>query len=216
MDVSQLQDEVRQQRQALEELEQKLSKISGKPEKSWYRSGFYTSYYVIAGLILGALAAWVSLGFNVLGAWISFGDPFRLLRVYATFFGGAAILDGKQDGIAILLALILHSATGAVVGAPIHVVFSRFVAGMTLQKRVLAGIVLGLVMWMINFYGILSWLQPMVSGGRQIIEQIPMWVAALTHISFTLTMLMLQPYWAFDPLRVQSRSEYSQVVATDV
>jgi hypothetical protein len=216
MDVSRLQDEVKQQRQSLEELEQKLSKLSGKPEKSWYRSGFYTSYYVIAGLILGALAAWVALAFNVLGAWISFGDPFRLLRVYATFFGGASILDGKQDGIAILLALILHSATGAVVGAPIHVIFSRFVVGLNLQKRILAGIGLGIVMWLVNFYGILSWLQPMVSGGQQIINEIPMWVAALTHICFTLTMLMLQPYWAFDPQRVQARSEYSQVVATDV
>ncbi len=216
MDVSRLQDEVNQQRQALEELELKLSKISGKPEKSWYRSGFYTSYYVIAGLILGALAAWVALAFNVLGAWISFGDPFRLLRVYATFFGGASILDGTQDGIAILLALILHSATGAVVGAPIHVIFSRFVVGLNLQKRVLAGVGLGIVMWLVNFYGILSWLQPMVSGGQQIINEIPMWVAALTHICFTLTMLLLQPYWAFDPQRIQARSEYSQAVATDV
>ena len=216
MDVSRLQDEVNQQRQALEELELKLSKISGKPEKSWYRSGLYTSYYVIAGLILGALAAWVALAFNVLGAWISFGDPFRLLRVYATFFGGASILDGTQDGIAILLALILHSATGAVVGAPIHVIFSRFVVGLNLQKRVLAGVGLGIVMWLVNFYGILSWLQPMVSGGQQIINEIPMWVAALTHICFTLTMLLLQPYWAFDPQRIQARSEYSQAVATDV
>jgi hypothetical protein len=215
MDVSRLQDEVRQQRQALEELEQKLSKISGKPEKSWYRSGFYTSYYVIAGLILGALAAWVSLAFNVLGAWVAFGDPFRLLRVYATFFGGATILDGQQDGIAILLALILHSATGAVVGAPIHVVFSRFVAGMTVQKRIVAGVALGIAMWVINFYGILSWLQPMVSGGQHIIDEIPIWVAALTHICFALTMMVLQPYWAFDPQRIQARSEYSHVVTTD-
>jgi hypothetical protein len=165
-------------------------------------------------LILGALAAWVSLAFNVLGAWISFGDPFRLLRVYATFFGGASMLNGQQDGIAILLALILHSATGAVVGAPIHVVFSRLIAGSSLRNRIAAGVVLGISMWLVNFYGILSWLQPMVSGGQFIIDEIPIWVAALTHISFTLTMLMLQPYWAFDPHRVQSRSEYSDVVAT--
>jgi hypothetical protein len=56
----------------------------------------------------------------------------------------------------------------------------------------------------------------MVSGGRYIIDEIPVWVAALTHICFALTMLMLQPYWAFDPQRVQSRDEYSQVVATDI
>mgnify|MGYP001591367785 CR=1 FL=1 len=216
MDVSRLQDEVKQQRQALEELEQKLSKISGKPSKPWYRSGFYTSYYVISGLILGALAAWVALAFNVIGAWIAFGDPFRLLRVYATFFGGPAIMSGTQDGIAILLALILHSATGAVVGAPIHVVLSRFVAHMTLQKRIVAGVALGVAMWLINFYGILSWLQPIVSGGRYIIDEIPIAVAVLTHICFALTMLMLQPYWAFDAQRVQSRDEYTQVVATDV
>lgn len=215
MDLAQQQAELERQRRALEELEERVSQMADKPQKSWYRSGFYTSFYVIAGLMFGALAAWVSLAFNVVGAWAIYGDPFRLLRVYATFFGGPAALTGQDAGVAILLALILHSATGAVVGAPIHVVYSRYVADSGIQKRLLTGVVLGVIMWLVNFYAILSWLQPMVSGGNYIIENIPVWVAALTHISFTLTMLVLQPYWAFDPSRVQDRPNYRHTVATD-
>lgn len=215
MDIAEHQAELERQRRALEELEEKVNQLAGKPQKSWYRSGFYTSFYVMAGLMLGALAAWVSLAFNVIGAWAFYGDPFRLLRIYATFFGGPAVLEGQQPGVAILLALILHSATGAVVGAPIHVIYSRYVANSTLQRRVIVGIVLGIIMWLVNFYAILSWLQPMVSGGSYIIENIPVWVALLTHISFTLTMMILQPYWAFDPSRVQDRRNYRHTVATD-
>jgi hypothetical protein len=173
MDHAELQQQIDKQRQVLEELESELERHAGKPTKSWYRSGFYTSYYVMAGLILGALASWVSLGFNILGAWMAYGDPLRILRVYATFFGGDAVIAGEYWGIATLLALILHSATGAVVGAPIHVIYSRYVADSSLQKRVIVGVALGIAMWLINFYAILSWLQPVVSGGTWIVDLIP-------------------------------------------
>ena len=215
MDHAELQQQIEKQRRVLEELESELKRQAGTPTKSWYQSGFYTSYYLMAGLILGALASWVSLGFNILGAWIAYGDPLRILRVYATFFGGDAVIAGEYWGIATLLALILHSATGAVVGAPIHVIYSRYVANSSLQKRVLVGVALGIVMWLINFYGILSWLQPVVSGGTWIVDLIPWWVAMLTHISFTLTMMLLQPYWSFNPQRVQDRADYQHAVATD-
>jgi hypothetical protein len=216
MDYSELQNQIDQQRHKLEELETQLEQQTSKPQKSWYRSGFYTSYYVMSGLILGALASWVSLIFNIIGAWIAYGDPLRLLRVYATFFGGEAVLTGQYAGVAILLALVLHSATGSVVGAPIHVIYSRYVVKGSLQSRILIGIGLGVVMWLVNVYAILSWLQPMVTGGTWIIDEIPWWVALFTHVSFTLTMLILQPYWSFDPGRVQDRARYKHAVATDV
>jgi hypothetical protein len=213
MDLSELQLQIERQRRVLEELEQELERHAGKPMKSWYKSGFYTSYYIMAGLFLGALAAWVSLAFNIAGAWIAFGDPLRLLRVYATFFGGEAVLTQPDAGVATLLALILHSATGAVVGAPIHVVYSRYVMQNTLSRRLVVGALLGVIMWAVNFHLLLGWLGPLVSGGTWIVDTIPWWVALLTHVSFTLTMLVLQPYWAFDPGRVQDRQEYHHTVS---
>jgi hypothetical protein len=213
MDLSELQLQIEKQRRVLQELECELERQAGRPVKSWYRSGFYTSYYLMAGLFLGTLASWVSLAFNVAGAWLTYGDPLRLLRVYATFFGGDSVLTGAGAGVAMLLALILHSATGAVVGAPIHVVYSRYVMHSTIQKRLLVGVVLGVVMWLVNFYALLSWLQPLVSGGTWIVDQIPWWVALLTHVSFTLTMLLLQPYWTFNQDRVQDRFEFHHTVA---
>ena len=78
------------------------------------------------------------------------------------------------------------------------------------------GVGLGVVMWRINVYAILTWLQPIVSGGTWIIEEIPWWVALLTHVSFTLTMLVLQPFWSFDSRRVQDRLDYTHTVSTDV
>jgi len=213
MELSELQLQIEKQRRLLQELEQELERQAGKPVKSWYRSGFYTSYYLMAGLFLGAIASWVSLAFNIVGAWIAYGDPLRLLRVYATFFGGETVLSGPGAGVATLLALILHSATGAVVGAPIHVVYSRYVMRSTLSRRLVLGALLGVIMWVVNFYLLLSWLQPMVSGGTWIVDLIPWWVALLTHLSFTLTMLILQPYWSFDPGRVQDRPDYRNVVA---
>ena len=51
-----------------------------------------------------------------------------------------------------------------------------------------AGLVFGLLLWIGNFYLILSWLQPLVSGDAYIVENIPWWVAALTHICYGLTL----------------------------
>ena len=42
-------------------------------------------------------------------------------------------------------------------------------------------------MWIVNFYLILSWLQPALLGGRWIVDQIPIWVAVLTHLAFAWT-----------------------------
>ncbi len=53
-------------------------------------------------------------------------------------------------------------------------------------------------MWLVNFYGFLSWLQPLLVG-EFYIREIPWWVAALTHIAFTLAVLLAQPLGEFKP-----------------
>jgi hypothetical protein len=58
---------------------------------------------------------------------------------------------------------------------------------------------LGLLVWVVNVYGILSWLQPLTCGGRWITDNsvLPWWVAAVTHVAFGLTMAILYPLGRF-------------------
>ena len=59
----------------------------------------------------------------------------------------------------------------------------------------------GIFLWAIMFYGVLSWLQPMVCGGSWITdgELLPTWVAAGTHIVFGMSMAALYPLGQFSP-----------------
>jgi hypothetical protein len=48
----------------------------------------------------------------------------------------------------------------------------------------------------VMFYGILSWLQPMLFDGRWIVDntRLPWWVAAATHVVFGWTIALLYPF----------------------
>jgi hypothetical protein len=53
----------------------------------------------------------------------------------------------------------------------------------------------------VNFYLVLSWLQPLLLGGDWIVVMIPWWVGALTHLAFVWTIFLgenfagrFQPY----------------------
>ncbi len=61
--------------------------------------------------------------------------------------------------------------------------------------------VAGLALWIFNFYVVLIWLQPLLLGGRWIVDGIPPWVAALTHLAFTWTMAALEAWTEFEPYR---------------
>jgi hypothetical protein len=45
----------------------------------------------------------------------------------------------------------------------------------------------------VNFYLLLSWLQPLLFGGRWIAQLIPWWVAMITHLVFGWTVAALYP-----------------------
>jgi hypothetical protein len=51
--------------------------------------------------------------------------------------------------------------------------------------------ILALAVWAINFYGVMSWLQPLLFGDRWITDLIPWWVAAVTHLAFGWTVALL-------------------------
>jgi hypothetical protein len=53
----------------------------------------------------------------------------------------------------------------------------------------------------VNFFFVISWLQPMLVGKSYVLELMPIWVAALTHVIYGLTLGILQPIGHFVPYR---------------
>lgn len=206
MDANEIRRLIAHHRKVIEGLEEELRHVESGGT-SWVPQRFYTAYYILAGVLIGIAAAWVTLILNVLGSWLidPDHDPLKLMRVYATVFAGREALGTNQAAI-LMLSAGIHTLTGAVCGAPIHVVVSRFFPGLELVARVIAGIVLGIVMWVVNFYGILSWLQPLLVEETIIIRDIPVWVAILNHVAFTLLVLLMQPLGTFT-LRGDAQNE---------
>jgi hypothetical protein len=200
VNIQDLRRQVEDGRRTLAELEAQLHRAEQQArDERWFPQGFYTAYYVLSGMVLGVIASWATLLFHIAGAW-AVGEPaLKLLRVYSTILGGARTAE-SSEAVILVFALGIHTLTGAVCGAPLHVVYSRFFMGQGLKLRLLSGLWLGVIMWLVNFYGILWWLQPLLLGESRssIVDTIPVWLAALTHIAFTEIMLLLQPLAVFN------------------
>ena len=172
-------------------------------------TGFYTMYYATTGFMLGLVAAAMSLVVNVIGAPIVGKSPLEIIRVYLTFPLGerALAVTGESNvyavsnGVVLACGVCLYMATGMLLGVPIHVVLARFTAKSSMAVRMVFASAVGVFLWAIMFYGVLSWLQPMVCGGSWITdgELLPTWVAAGTHIVFGMSMAALYPLGQFSP-----------------
>ena len=114
-------------------------------------------------------------------------EPLRLLRIYATILEGRGALELSSANF-FIAAFVVHIVTGILFGT-IFVLGARFCAG--LQRYILAGAGYGIAIWLVNFYGILSWLQPLLHGSAFILTQIPIAVAVLTHVSYGLTVALV-------------------------
>jgi len=123
-------------------------------------------------------------------------SPLRLINVYLTFPLGARALEVDQ-GLTLAVGICLYLATGMLLGIPFHLVMARWFERSSFGVKLLAVSVLALAVWLINFYALLSWLQPLLFGGRWIVDLIPWWVAALTHLVFGWTMVLVQPLGVF-------------------
>jgi hypothetical protein len=189
--------EIERHRQAIAELEAKLAAPSGKP-RGWPPPGFYTTFYVVAGITLGTMGAITSFIFNVVGSFIIAQDPMLILRVFGTFFIGQNALTTDNLNF-LMLVLLTHLIVGAVGGAVFHVIINRKFADRSSVQKVLYGALFGCAIWLINFYGIIWWLQPLLVGQAYILRLMPFWVAALTHIIYGLTLGLLQPLGRFIP-----------------
>jgi hypothetical protein len=171
-----------------------------------YSSGYYAAYYATAGFLLGIFGGLASLMFNVIGslAWTSISGqemhPLHLIQVYLTFPMGEQALD-INNGTALAIGCVLYLGTGMIYGMLIHLVLTRYFPDASFRKRFAVVSLLSLLIWLVGFYGILSWLQPLLFGGRWIVELVPWWVAALTHLVFGWTMLLVYPWGLFVPYR---------------
>jgi hypothetical protein len=193
-------------RQQLGELRAQVQRLEAElaqEEKAeWPPRTYYTAYHVLAGFVLGMFGAATSLLFNIIGSLLVGQHPLRLIQVYLTFpLGKAPLEPGFDNNLALAVGCCLYLATGMLLGIPFHLVLSRWLPGASFALRLAAVSVLALGLWLVTFYGILSWLQPLLFDGRWIVEQIPWWVAALTHLVFGWTMVLVQPLAIFVPYR---------------
>jgi hypothetical protein len=166
---------------------------------TWPPVGFYLTFYIVAGTTIGILGSVTSFLFNVIGSLLVRQDPLYVLRVYGTIFlGGKALVT--EDLNFFMLVAVVHFSVGASAGAVFHVLVNRFVPDQPLLQILLGGLY-GLVMWVVNFYLVIAWLQPLLVGEPYILELMPFWVAALTHVVYGLTLGFLQPLGRFVPYR---------------
>jgi hypothetical protein len=190
------QQELEQLRARVSQLEAELGPEPGPRE--WPPQGYYTAYHVLAGFVLGMFGAVTSLLFNVVGSLLVGQHPLQLIRVYLTFPLGeeALSIDG---GVTLAIGCCLYLSTGMLLGIPFHLLLTGWLSKATFGVRFTAVSVLAVLVWVVNYYAILSWAQPLLFGGRWIVDLIPWWVAALTHLIFAWTMLLVQPLGEFVP-----------------
>ena len=192
-------------RAQVQQLEGQLKRDAERP---WQASGYYAAYYAIAGFVLGMFGAAASLLFNIIGATLFGRHPLELIRVYLTFPLGERALsltpDNSESGLLLAVGCCLYLATGMILGVPFHLLMTRFVGQGGLVTRLVWATLFSILIWLVNFYAILNWVQPLLLGGNWIVEEIPIWVAILTHLSFGLTMGLLYPLGLYQPYRLQT------------
>jgi hypothetical protein len=211
MDVSTKRQEIERLRAQIKQLEAEIA--SEEAERGWRASGYYTAFYATAGFLLGGLGAMTSLLFNVIFAPIAGKTPLELIRVYLTFPLGERALQltgsgpsgyAVGDGVILAIGCCLYLATGMLLGIPVYLLLARFAARGGLAARLAVSTVVSLAIWLINFYAVLSWLQPLLIGGDPgnwiaNPSYLPWWVAAATHLVFGWTIALLYPLGEYTP-----------------
>jgi hypothetical protein len=86
-------------------------------------------------------------------------------------------------------------------GAVFHVALNRYYPNASAMQQIGLGALYGLLMWFVNFYLVLWWLEPALVGRAYVLELMPVWVAVLTHVIFGVTLGALQPLGQFSPYR---------------
>jgi len=205
-DLTAVERELAELRTRVAQLESEVT-VAQPRDREWTR-GYYLTYYAVAGFFLGMAGAVTSLLFNVAGSILVGQHPLQLIRVYLTFGLGEKALDLQLDkgdgGLTLIIGCCLYIATGMLLGVLFQVVLSRLADKGTLGQRLLIASLLSVEVWLVNYYLLLSWIQPLLFGGNWIVREIPIWVAVLTHLVFGWTMALVYPLGMFEPYRVRS------------
>ena len=183
-------------RAAIRDLEAQLAEPAST---TWPPVGFYLTFYVVAGAIIGILGSLTSFMCHIIGSVLINQDPLRVLRVYGTVFLGANALTSEDLNFFMLVAIV-HFSVGASAGAVFQVFIGRFVPDNWGLQIILGGLY-GLLMWVVNFYVVIAWLQPRLVGQPYVLELMPVWIAVLTHLVYGLTLGLLQPLGRFVPYK---------------
>lgn len=194
-------------RTRVRELEAELD-AGVQPPAHWEAREYYTAYHATTGFMLGSVAAMSSLLFNIIGALLFGKHPLELIRVYLTFPMGAQALDlnAVDNGVTLAIGCCLYLATGMLYGMLFEIVLTRYLIDLSVPARIIAVSALSIALWLVNFYGILAWLQPLLFGGNWIVERIPWWVGALTHLVFGWTMLLIYRLGKYVPYHLENRT----------
>ena len=199
------QQELKRLQERVAELE---SEVRAQKPSSWKRETvpFYPTYLAWAGAVLGMIGAVASLLVNVVGSLAVGQHPLKLIQIYLTFPLGEKALDaGLDTGIVLAVGCCLYILTGAVLAIPIQLILVRFFPAAKLSLRLGIATVIGLLLWAVNFYLLIAWLQPSLFGGNWIVEMVPPWIGAITHLVFAWVVAALSPWGTFE------RREYSSV-----
>lgn len=149
------------------------------------------AYHVLAGLVTGFVGAAAGLLFGMLGSLLLSLHPLLMIRVYMTLpFGERALL--VETGPMLALGVLVYLMVGALYGIPFHVVLGGVLRNAPGIWRALIAAAMGLIVWLVNYYLILIWLQPVLTGGKPITWLIPMWLAASTHVVFAWTIALIE------------------------
>ncbi len=197
-----------------EELKSKVERLEAELQDAraaepWQPTGFYAVYYATAGALLGVFGAAGALLVNVAGCVATGRHPLEWIRVHLTFPLGAEALrltDAERnvavidDRMILVFGCCLYLATGMLLGIPFHLVISRYAREGSLRSRLAVASALALATWGVAFYGVLSWLQPLLFGGNWLTNPalLPWWVAAGTHVTYGWIMAILHPLGQFE------------------
>lgn len=199
-------DATRIKLQELDELKSRIAALESEVTYSgrrdaWVPKQYYTTYHLLAGMVLGLIAAAASLLYNAIGATLLGKNTLEIIRVYLTFPMGEKALsyDSVENGFALAAGCCLYLATGVIGGIPFHLILTRYFSNAKFGRRFLVATLLGVGVWIVNYYGILIWLQPMLIGGNWIVEKVPVFVALTTHLVFGWTMMLVGHWGAFIP-----------------
>jgi hypothetical protein len=167
-------------------------------QHGWVPKSYYTTYHILAGMVLGLAGATTSLLFNIVGAAMVGRHPLELIRVYLTFPLGEKALT-LESGFALAAGCCLYLGTGMIGGIPFHLILSRYCGQSSGTVRFVVTSILAVGVWLINYYAVLVWLQPLLVGGSWIVKTVPIYVAIATHLVFGWTMLAVEQWGRFVP-----------------